>query len=76
MENTKNQEVLNQIIQEAWGNADFKAALLENPVPAIEALTGEKISIIKLNNLLKSINLILDKAGSSCKTVHFQIRIQ
>ena len=45
MKNSKNQEVLNQIIQEAWGNAEFKAELLENPVSAIEALIGEKLSI-------------------------------
>lgn len=45
MENSKKQQVLSQVIQEAWGNAEFKAALLADPVPAIEALTGETLSI-------------------------------
>ncbi|UZO82190.1 NHLP leader peptide family RiPP precursor [Aquimarina sp. ERC-38] len=45
MELTKEQELFQQIINEAWENEGFKAELLENPVQAIETLTGEKLNI-------------------------------
>jgi len=45
MELTKQQEVLQQVINEAWENETFKAELLANPVAAIENLTGEKLDL-------------------------------
>jgi len=45
MELTKEQEVLQQVINEAWKNETFKAELLVNPVAAIENLTGEKLDL-------------------------------
>jgi len=45
MELTKEQEVLQQVINEAWENEAFKAELLANPVAAIENLTGEKLDL-------------------------------
>ena len=45
MEFTKEQELFQQVIQEAWENENFKKELLTNPVLAIEKLTGEKVNI-------------------------------
>lgn len=42
---TKEQRVIQQIISRAWSDADFKAALIKNPIAAIERLTGERISL-------------------------------
>jgi len=43
MEISKEQELMQCIINEAWGNETFKQELVENPVEAIEKLTGEKV---------------------------------
>ena len=45
MEFTREQEVLQQVINEAWENKAFKAELMANPVAAIENLTGEKLDL-------------------------------
>ncbi len=45
MELTKEQEVLQKVINEAWENESFKAELMANPVAAIEKLTGEKLNL-------------------------------
>ena len=45
MEFTREQQLFQQIINEAWENESFKAALLENPVDAIETLTGKKLNL-------------------------------
>jgi len=45
MKLTKEQEVLQQVINEAWENKAFKAELLESPVSAIESLTGKKLNL-------------------------------
>ena len=45
MELTKEQEVLQQVINEAWENETFKAELMASPVAAIENLTGEKLDL-------------------------------
>jgi len=45
MELTKEQQVLQQVINEAWENESFKAELMTNPVVAIENLTGEKLNL-------------------------------
>jgi hypothetical protein len=45
MKITKEQQVLQQVINEAWENADFKKKLMTSPVAAIEELTGEKLNI-------------------------------
>ena len=45
MEITKEQELFQWIIQEAWENAEFKKDLLTDPVKAIETLTGEKVQL-------------------------------
>lgn len=45
MEFTKEQEVFQQIVQEAWENESFKKELVSDPVTAIEKLTGEKVNI-------------------------------
>ena len=45
MEFTKEQEVFQHIVQEAWENESFKKELVNNPVATIEKLTGKKISL-------------------------------
>lgn len=45
MELTKEQQVLQQVINEVWENETFKAELMENPVTAIEKLTGETLNL-------------------------------
>ncbi len=45
MEFSKEQEVFQQIVQEAWENESFKKELVNNPVEAIEKLTGEKVNL-------------------------------
>ena len=45
MELTKEQQVVQQVINEAWENMAFKAELMANPVAAIENLTGEKLNL-------------------------------
>jgi hypothetical protein len=45
MEITKSQQLLQQVVTEAWENADFKKKLIADPVNAIEELTGEKLNI-------------------------------
>ena len=45
MELTQEQQVLQQVINEAWENETFKQELLSNPIEAIEKLTGQKIQL-------------------------------
>lgn len=45
MEITKEQQLFQQVIQEAWENETFKEELMTSPVSAIEKLTGEKVNI-------------------------------
>lgn len=52
MENPKKQQVLQSIIQKAWEDTDFKSQLLKNPIPVIEAFTGEKVKLTKGQQLV------------------------
>ena len=45
MEFTKEQEVFQQVVQEAWENESFKKELMDSPIAAIEKLTGTKLSL-------------------------------
>lgn len=45
MEITKEQKLLQTIVQEAWENTSFKQALIKDPIQAIETLTGKKINL-------------------------------
>ena len=45
MEITKSKKLLQQVINEAWENADFKKKLIDSPLTAIEELTGEKLNL-------------------------------
>lgn len=45
MEFTKEQQLLQQVVQKAWEDTAFKEELIANPVKAIEKLTGEKLDI-------------------------------
>ena len=42
---TKEQELYQQVVQKAWEDEAFKQELIENPVAAIENLTGETLAI-------------------------------
>lgn len=45
MEPTQEQQLFQQVINEAWENAAFKAELIADPVAAIESLTGQRVNI-------------------------------
>ena len=45
MEFTQEQKLYAEVVQKAWEDAEFKKALMENPLEAIEKLTGQKVSI-------------------------------
>ncbi len=45
MEFTKEQEVFQQVVTEAWDNPAFKEQLMEDPKGAIESLTGAEINL-------------------------------
>lgn len=45
MEFTKEQEVLQQVMTEAWSNPAFKQELITNPQEAVQRLTGQSFSI-------------------------------
>jgi len=45
MEFTKEQKFIQEIVQKAWEDAAFKEELVNNPVKAIEKLTGKKIEL-------------------------------
>lgn len=45
MELTQEQQVLQQVVQEAWENADFKRNLVANPVATIEKFIGKGLNI-------------------------------
>ncbi len=45
MEFTREQKLFQNIINKAWEDETFKAALVANPVQAIEELTGEKVHL-------------------------------
>lgn len=47
MEITKEQKLLQTIIQKAWEDTSFKQELIINPVEAIEKLTGKKVNLPK-----------------------------
>ncbi len=45
MSTTKQEQVFRQVTAEAWQDDAYKQELLENPVAAIEKLTGEKVDL-------------------------------
>lgn len=45
MELTREQQLFQNIINKAWEDETFKAALIANPTQAIENLTGEKVRL-------------------------------
>jgi len=62
MELTKEQEITQQVITEAWNNPAFKEALIDSPIEAIKNLTGETI---KLPNGVDRIEVV-DQTDSTC----------
>ncbi|WBX76787.1 NHLP leader peptide family RiPP precursor [Tenacibaculum ovolyticum] len=44
--------MIQEIVQKAWENADFKKKLIINPKETIETLTGEKLNIPKNKTLI------------------------
>ncbi|AUC16925.1 TOMM propeptide domain-containing protein [Tenacibaculum sp. SZ-18] len=45
MESRNEGQLFQQVITEAWENANFKTELVANPVAAIEELTGVRINL-------------------------------
>ena len=42
---TREQQLLQQVVHEAWDNDEFRAQLVANPVETIEAFTGQKLNL-------------------------------
>lgn len=47
MESTKENQLFSRIVKKAWEDENFKNELIQNPVEAIEKLTGEKLDLPK-----------------------------
>ncbi len=45
MEFTQEQKFYGEIVQKAWEDAEFKTALIANPVEAIEKFSGKKLTL-------------------------------
>lgn len=45
MEATKEQKIIQQVLEEAWTNPVFKIELIESPLEAIKKLTGETFAL-------------------------------
>lgn len=45
MELTNEQRLFQTIVEKAWEDNDFKAALIENPLDAIESLIGTRLHL-------------------------------
>ncbi len=52
MKLTKEQKLFQTIVQKAWEDTEFKTALIENPLKAIEKLTGKRLDIPKGKTLV------------------------
>lgn len=52
MELTQEQKLFQEIVEEAWGNTEFKKNLVSNPVATIENFTGKKLNIPKGKKLV------------------------
>lgn len=47
METTKEQKLFQTIVQKAWKSTSFKEELINNPIAAIESLTGKRVKLPK-----------------------------
>ena len=45
MELNQEQNFFAKVVQKAWEDADFKKALVENPLATIESFTGKKLNL-------------------------------
>jgi len=52
MELTREQKLLQTIIQTAWEDVDFKERLKKNPLETIQTLTGEQFNLPKDKTIL------------------------
>lgn len=62
MEFTKEQELAQKIILEAWNNPSFKSTLLKSPIKAIYDLTGETIRLPEGVDRME----VVDQSDSTC----------
>lgn len=60
MELTKNQAILQKVLERAWEDHDFKRKLVSNPIETIKSLTGEELDVPKDKNLV-----VLDMTDNS-----------
>jgi hypothetical protein len=66
MEVTAEQKLYADLVQKAWEDANFKKALVENPVAAIESFTGQKLNLATGKTLV-----VTDQTDE--QTVYFNI---
>ena len=45
MQLTREEKLFQQVVQESWENESFKQELMDNPLAAIEKLTGERLIV-------------------------------
>lgn len=45
MKPTRDQQMISEIVQKAWGDESFKKLLIENPIEAIEQVTGQPLNL-------------------------------
>lgn len=62
MELTKKQQIVQQVITEAWNNPTFKQELIAAPIRAIKNLTGETV---KLPNGVERMEVV-DQTDTTC----------
>ena len=52
MKLSREQQLLQTVIQTAWSDSDFKSRLMEQPLEAIQTLTGEALNLPKNKTIL------------------------
>ncbi len=69
MQLTREQQLLNNVIQKAWDDKAFKESLIKNPLEVIQSLTGEQLH-------LPSDKTIVVTDQSSQNVIHINIPAQ
>lgn len=70
MNSNSQKNVAEQVVNEAWNNPAFKAALIENPEEAIKSLTGQQVKLPKGKDRL----VVVDQTDS--KAFYFNLPAQ
>jgi len=66
VEQLKYEEIIGKVLESAWTDSSFKERLIDNPIPTIEELLGEKI------NVKDGMNFVVTDQ-SDVNTIYFNI---